>query len=143
MERVHLPNRRDRDTVTRLEVEVSGIRCFLTTGEYDDGTLGEIFIDIERASLPKDIREEGAQAALEVTDTLKSVFSLLAVSVSLGLQHGTPLSEYVDAFAHTNFPPQGMVQGSDRIAFAKSLADWIFRELGLRYLGREEYANRR
>ncbi|MBN8217352.1 MAG: vitamin B12-dependent ribonucleotide reductase [Spirochaetes bacterium] len=97
---------------------------YLRTGEYEDGTLGEIFIDMHR---------EGAG--------FRSLLSSFAISISLGLQHGVPLEEFIDAFVFTRFEPSGMVQGNDKIKMATSIIDYIFRELAVTYLGRYDLAH--
>ena len=100
---------------------MGGHTIFLRTGEYDDGRLGEIFIDMHK---------EGA--------AFRAMMNNFAISVSLGLQYGVPLEEYVDAFTFTKFEPAGMVQGNDAIKNATSILDYIFRELGISYLGRHD-----
>ena len=102
---------------------VGGHKVYLHTGEFDDGSLGEIFIDMHK---------EGA--------AFRSLMNNFAISVSLGLQYGVPLEEYADAFVFTRFEPAGEVTGNDRITKATSILDYIFRELALSYLGREDLA---
>jgi ribonucleoside-diphosphate reductase alpha chain len=102
---------------------VGGHKVYLHTGEYDDGELGEIFIDMHK---------EGA--------AFRSLMNNFAISVSLGLQHGVPLEEFVDAFVFTRFEPAGPVTGNDTVKSATSILDYIFRELGISYLGRQELA---
>lgn len=102
---------------------VGGHKVYLHTGEYDDGELGEIFIDMHK---------EGA--------AFRSLMNNFAISVSLGLQHGVPLDEFVDAFVFTRFEPAGPVTGNDTVKSATSILDYIFRELGVSYLGREDLA---
>ena len=102
---------------------VGGHKVYLHTGEFDDGALGEIFIDMHK---------EGA--------AFRSLMNNFAISVSLGLQYGVPLDEYVDAFVFTRFEPAGEVTGNDRITKATSILDYIFRELAVSYLGREDLA---
>jgi len=102
---------------------VGGHKVYLRTGEYNDGTLGEIFIDMHK---------EGA--------AYRSLMNCFAISISLGLQHGVPLEEFVDAFVFTRFEPNGMVIGNDRISMATSTIDYIFRELAINYLGRNDLA---
>jgi ribonucleoside-diphosphate reductase alpha chain len=97
---------------------------YLRTGEYDDGRLGEIFIDMHK---------EGA--------ALRSIINNFAIAVSLGLQYGVPLEEYVDAFTFTRFEPQGPVQGNDSIKYATSILDYVFRELAVSYLERFDLAH--
>ena len=103
---------------------VGGHKVYIHTGEYEDGELGEIFIDMHK---------EGA--------AFRSLMNNFAISVSLGLQHGVPLEEFVDAFVFTRFEPAGRVTGNDSIRSATSILDYIFRELGVSYLGRHELAN--
>ncbi|HWB43821.1 MAG TPA: vitamin B12-dependent ribonucleotide reductase, partial [Hyphomicrobiaceae bacterium] len=94
------------------------------TGEYEDGRLGEIFIDMHK---------EGA--------AFRSLMNNFAIAISLGLQYGVPLDEYVDAFTFTRFEPAGLVQGNDTIKNATSILDYIFRELAVSYLGRHDLAH--
>ena len=101
---------------------VGGQTIFVRTGEYEDGTLGEIFVDLHK---------EGA--------TLRSLMNCFSIAVSLGLQYGVPLSEYVDKFTFTRFEPAGMVSGHDNIKSATSIIDYMFRMLGFEYLGIEEF----
>ena len=96
----------------------------MRTGEYEDGTLGEIFIDMHK---------EGA--------AFRSMTNCFAIAVSLGLQHGVPLEEYVDAFLFTRFEPNGIVQGNPYIKMSTSIIDYIFRELAITYLGRADLAH--
>jgi ribonucleoside-diphosphate reductase alpha chain len=103
---------------------VGGHKVYLHTGEYDDGELGEIFIDMHK---------EGA--------AFRSLMNNFAISVSLGLQHGVPLEEFVDAFVFTRFEPAGPVTGNDTVKSATSILDYIFRELGVSYLGRQDLAS--
>lgn len=116
--RRRLPSRRGGYT---QKAQVGRHKVYLRTGEYDDGSLGEIFIDMHR---------EGA--------AFRSLMNCFAIAVSLGLQHGVPLEEFVDAFVFTRFEPSGMVTGHDNIKMATSVIDYIFRELGLSYLGRTD-----
>jgi ribonucleoside-diphosphate reductase alpha chain len=95
----------------------------LRTGEYEDGTLGEIFIDMHK---------EGA--------AFRSMTNCFAIAVSLGLQHGVPLEEFVDAFVFTRFEPNGVVSGNPHIKMSTSIIDYIFRELAISYLGRHDLA---
>jgi ribonucleoside-diphosphate reductase alpha chain len=106
------------------KASVGGHKVYLHTGEYDDGELGEIFIDMHK---------EGA--------AFRSLMNNFAISVSLGLQHGVPLDEFVDAFVFTRFEPAGEVKGNDTVKSATSILDYIFRELGISYLGRDELAS--
>ncbi len=103
---------------------VGGHKVYLRTGEYDDGRLGEIFIDMHK---------EGA--------ALRSLLNNFAIAVSLGLQYGVPLDEYVDAFTFTRFEPSGPVQGNDSIKYATSILDYVFRELAVSYLSRFDLAH--
>ena len=105
------------------EARVGGHKVFLRTGEYEDGTLGEIFIDLAK---------EGA--------TLKGILSCFAIAVSKGLQYGVPLEEYVDTFTFQTFEPRGMVEGHDNIKMANSIVDYVFRALGVEYLRRDDLA---
>lgn len=114
-----LPNRRRGYT---QKARVGGHKVYLRTGEYDDGSLGEIFIDMHR---------EGA--------AFRSLMNCFAIAISLGLQYGVPLEEFVDAFVFTRFEPNGVVQGNDNIKMATSVIDYIFRELAVTYLGRTDF----
>lgn len=105
------------------EARIGGHKVFLRTGEYDDGTLGEIFIDLAK---------EGA--------TLKGILSCFAIAVSKGLQYGVPLEEFVDTFTFQTFEPRGMVEGHPNIKMANSIVDYVFRALGVEYLERDELA---
>jgi ribonucleoside-diphosphate reductase alpha chain len=120
-EREKMPDRRKGYTQKAV---VGGHKVYLRTGEYDDGRLGEIFIDMHK---------EGA--------ALRSIINNFAIAVSLGLQYGVPLEEYVDAFTFTRFEPQGPVQGNDSIKYATSMLDYIFRELAVSYLDRFDLAH--
>ncbi|MCX7629796.1 MAG: vitamin B12-dependent ribonucleotide reductase [Geminicoccaceae bacterium] len=120
-ERRKLPNRRKGYTQKAI---VGGHKVYLRTGEYEDGTLGEIFIDMHK---------EGA--------AFRSLMNSFAIAISIGLQYGVPLEEFVEAFAYTRFEPSGPVQGNDSIKFATSVLDYIFRELAISYLGRTDLAN--
>jgi ribonucleoside-diphosphate reductase alpha chain len=120
-EREKLPDRRKGYTQKAV---VGGHKVYLRTGEYDDGRLGEIFIDMHK---------EGA--------ALRSIINNFAIAVSLGLQYGVPLDEYVDAFTFTRFEPQGPVQGNDSIKYATSILDYVFRELAVSYLARFDLAH--
>ncbi len=106
------------------KASVGGHKVYLHTGEYDDGELGEIFIDMHK---------EGA--------AFRSLMNNFAVSISIGLQHGVPLEDFVDAFVFTRFEPAGPVTGNDTIKSATSILDYIFRELGISYLGRDDLGN--
>ncbi|MCZ8271381.1 MAG: vitamin B12-dependent ribonucleotide reductase [Beijerinckiaceae bacterium] len=120
-EREKLPNRRKGYTQKAI---VGGHKVYLRTGEFDDGRLGEIFIDMHK---------EGA--------AFRAMMNNFAIAISLGLQYGVPLEEYVDAFTFTRFEPAGMVQGNDAIKNATSILDYVFRELAVSYLGREDLAH--
>lgn len=119
--RQRLPFRRSGYT---QKVKIGGQSVYLRTGEYDNGQLGEIFIDMHR---------EGA--------AFRSLTNCFAIAISLGLQHGVPLEEFVDAFTFTKFEPSGMVNGSPHIKMTTSVIDYIFRELAVTYLGREDLAH--
>ena len=119
--RERLPDRRGGYT---QKAHVGGHKVYLRTGEYPDGRLGEIFIDMHK---------EGA--------AFRSLMNNFAIAVSLGLQYGVPLEEYVDAFTFTRFEPAGLVRGNDRIKNATSILDYIFRELAVSYLGRDDLAH--
>ncbi len=120
-EREKMPDRRKGYTQKAV---VGGHKVYVRTGEYDDGRLGEIFIDMHK---------EGA--------ALRSFINNFAIAVSLGLQYGVPLEEYVDAFTFTRFEPSGPVQGNDTIKFATSILDYVFRELAVSYLSRFDLAH--
>ena len=105
------------------EARVGGHKVYLRTGEYDDGTLGEIFIDLAK---------EGA--------TLKGILSCFAIAVSKGLQYGVPLDEFVDSFTFQTFEPRGMVEGHSHIKMSNSIIDYVFRALGVEYLHQDELA---
>jgi ribonucleoside-diphosphate reductase alpha chain len=120
-ERERLPDRRKGYTQKAV---VGGHKVYLRTGEYDDGRLGEIFIDMHK---------EGA--------ALRSIINNFAIAVSLGLQYGVPLDEYVDAFTFTRFEPSGPVQGNEAIKYATSILDYVFRELAVSYLSRFDLAH--
>jgi ribonucleoside-diphosphate reductase alpha chain len=115
-----LPARRGGYT---QEARVGGHKLFLRTGEYEDGTLGELFIDLAK---------EGA--------TLRGILSCFAIAVSKGLQYGVPLEEFVDTFTFQTFEPRGMVEGHPNIKMANSIVDYVFRALGVEYLKRDELA---
>jgi len=101
------------------KVEIGGHKIYVRTGEYDDGTLGEIFIDMHK---------EGA--------AFRSLMNCFAIAISAGLQYGVPLEEFVEQFSFTRFEPNGTIQGHDHIKMATSIVDFIFRELAMTYLGR-------
>jgi ribonucleoside-diphosphate reductase alpha chain len=119
-QRERLPNRRDGYT---QKARVGGQKIYLRTGDYADGRLGEIFIDMHK---------EGA--------TFRSLMNNFAIAVSLGLQHGVPLEEFVDALTGTRFEPAGQVEGNEKIKRATSILDYIFRDLAISYLGRDDLA---
>ncbi|KAB2846277.1 MAG: vitamin B12-dependent ribonucleotide reductase, partial [Hyphomicrobiaceae bacterium] len=119
--REKLPNRRKGYTQKAV---VGGHKVYLTTGEYEDGRLGEIFIDMHK---------EGA--------AFRSLMNNFAIAISLGLQYGVPLDEFVDAFTFTRFEPAGRVMGNDAIKNATSILDYLFRELAVSYLGRSDLAH--
>ncbi len=119
--RRRLPDRRRGYTQKAM---VGGHKVFLRTGEYDDGTLGEIFIDMHK---------EGA--------AFRSLMNSFAIAISIGLQHGVPLEKFAEQFLFSRFEPNGMVIGNDRIKMATSIIDYIFRELAITYLGRNELAH--
>ena len=120
-ERERLPDRRKGYTQKAV---VGGHKVYLRTGEYVDGRFGEIFIDMHK---------EGA--------AFRSLMNNFAIAISVGLQYGVPLEEYVDAFTFTRFEPAGFVQGNDAIKNATSILDYIFRELAISYLGRNDLAH--
>ena len=120
-EREKLPQRRKGYTQKAI---VGGHKVYLRTGEYDDGKLGEIFIDMHK---------EGA--------AFRAMMNNFAIAISLGLQYGVPLEEYVEAFTFTRFEPAGMVQGNDTIKNATSILDYVFRELAVSYLSRNDLAH--
>ena len=106
------------------KVTIGEHKIYLHTGEYDDGKVGEIFIDMNK---------EGELA--------KALMNNFAIAISLGLQYGVPLEEFVDAFIETKFEPSGEIEGNDRILNASSILDYIFRELAISYLDREDLAH--
>ena len=103
---------------------MGGHKVYLKTGEYPDGSLGEIFIDMHK---------EGA--------AFRSLMNNFAIAVSIGLQYGVPLEEFVEAFTFTRFEPSGMVEGNDTIKMSTSILDYIFRELAISYLARDDLAH--
>ena len=121
MQRNTLPNRRKGYT---QKAKVGGHKVYLRTGEYEEGKLGEIFIDMHK---------EGA--------AFRSLMNNFAIAISIALQYGVPLEEFVDAFTFTRFEPAGPVEGNDTIKMASSILDYIFRELGVSYLGRTDLAH--
>ncbi|PLR27556.1 ribonucleotide reductase [Caulobacter zeae] len=120
-ERRKLPDRRKGYI---QKAAVGGHKVYLHTGEYEDGEVGEIFIDMHK---------EGA--------AFRSLMNNFAIAISIGLQYGVPLDEFVDAYVFTKFEPAGPVTGNDSIKSATSILDYIFRELGVSYLGRDDLAN--
>jgi len=119
--RQRLPQRRKGYTQKAI---VGGHKVYLRTGEYENGSLGEIFIDMHK---------EGA--------AFRSLMNNFAIAISIGMQYGVPLEEYVEAFTFTRFEPSGMVEGNDAIKMATSVLDYIFRELAISYLGRTDLAH--
>ncbi len=119
--RHRLPQRRKGYT---QKATVGGHKVYLRTGEYDDGRMGELFIDMHK---------EGA--------AFRSLMNNFAIAISIGLQYGVPLEEFVDAFTFTRFDPAGVVQGNDSIKNATSVLDYIFREVAVSYLGRDDLAH--
>ncbi|MFO0968302.1 MAG: hypothetical protein U0793_22325 [Gemmataceae bacterium] len=119
--RRRLPDRRSGYT---QKCRIGNHKVYLRTGEYEDGTLGEIFIDMHK---------EGA--------AFRSMTNCFAIAISLGLQHGVPLDEFMDAFLFTRFEPNGMVAGNPHIKMTTSIIDYIFRELAISYLGRHDLAH--
>jgi len=120
-ERERLPDRRKGYTQKAV---VGGHKVYLRTGEYNDGRIGEIFIDMHK---------EGA--------AFRSLMNNFAIAISVGLQYGVPLEEYVDAFTFTRFEPAGFVQGNEAIKNATSILDYVFRELAISYLNRNDLAH--
>ena len=120
-ERSKLPERRKGYT---QKASVGGHKVYLRTGEYEEGKLGEIFVDMHK---------EGA--------AFRSLMNNFAIAVSIGLQYGVPLEEFVDAFTFTRFEPSGMVEGNEAIKMSTSILDYIFRELAISYLGRNDLAH--
>jgi ribonucleoside-diphosphate reductase alpha chain len=106
------------------KAQIGDHKVYLHTGEYNDGKIGEIFIDTNK---------EG--------ELVKAMMNNFAIAISLGLQYGVPLDEYVDAFIDTKFEPSGKVIGNDRVLSASSILDYVFRELAISYLGKEELAH--
>lgn len=119
--RRRLPFRRSGYT---QKVKIGGQSVYLRTGEYENGQLGEIFIDMHK---------EGA--------AFRSLMNCFAISISLGLQHGVPLEEFVDAFVFTKFEPSGLVNGSPHVKMTTSIIDYIFRELAVTYMSRDDLAH--
>ncbi len=119
--RIKMPDRRKGYI---QKVTIGKHKVYLHTGEYNDGKLGEIFIDTSK---------EG--------ELVKALMNNFAIAVSLGLQYGVPLDEFVNAYVGTKFEPSGNIDGNDRILSASSILDYIFRELAISYLGREDLAH--
>ena len=119
--RVKMPDRRKGYI---QKVTIGNHKVYLHTGEYNDGKLGEIFIDTSK---------EG--------ELVKALMNNFAIAISLGLQYGVPLDEFVNAYVGTKFEPSGKIDGNDRILSASSILDYIFRELAISYLGREDLAH--
>jgi ribonucleoside-diphosphate reductase alpha chain len=119
--RRRLPDRRKGYTQKAI---VGGHKVYLRTGEYDDGSLGEVFLDMHK---------EGA--------AFRSLMNNFAIAVSIGLQYGVPLEEFVDAYTFTRFEPSGPVEGNDAIKMASSILDYVFRELAISYMGRHDLAH--
>ncbi len=120
-ERKRLPHRRKGYT---QKASINNHKVYLRTGEYMDGALGEIFIDMHK---------EGA--------AFRSLMNNFAIAVSIGLQYGVPLEEFVEAFTFTKFEPSGEVKGNTEIKFSTSILDYIFKELAISYLGRDDLSN--
>ncbi len=120
-ERFKMPDRRKGYI---QKASIGEHKIYLHTGEYNDGRIGEIFIDTNK---------EG--------ELVKALMNNFAIAISLGLQYGVPLDEFVDAFIETKFEPSGKVDGNDRILSATSILDYVFRELAISYLGKEELAH--
>ncbi len=121
VDRQKLPHRRKGYTQKAI---VGGHKVYIRTGEYDDGSLGEVFLDMHK---------EGA--------AFRSLMNNFAIAVSIGLQYGVPLDEFVDAYTFTRFEPSGPVEGNETIKMASSILDYIFRELAISYLGRNDLAH--
>ncbi|WP_199899504.1 vitamin B12-dependent ribonucleotide reductase [Sneathiella glossodoripedis] len=119
--RKKLPTRRKGYTQKAV---VGGHKVYLRTGEYDDGSLGELFIDMHK---------EGA--------AFRSLMNNFAIAISIGLQYGVPLEEFVEAYTFTRFEPSGIVEGNDAIKMSTSILDYLFRELAISYLGRNDLAH--
>ena len=119
--RIKMPDRRKGYI---QKVSIGNHKVYLHTGEYNDGKLGEIFIDTSK---------EG--------ELVKALMNNFAIAISLGLQYGVPLDEFVNAYLETKFEPSGKIDGNARILSAASILDYIFRELAISYLGREDLAH--
>src|SRR6185436_13858633 len=120
-ERERLPERRKGYTQKAI---VGGHKVYIRTGEYENGKLGEIFIDMHK---------EGA--------AFRSLMNNFAIAISIGLQYGVPLEEFVEAYTFTRFEPNGIVEGNDAIKMSTSILDYLFRELAISYLGRNDLAH--
>src|SRR5579862_9394199 len=120
-ERRRLPQRRKGYTQKAI---VGGHKVYLRTGEYEDGSLAEVFIDMHK---------EGS--------AFRSLMNNFAIAISIGLQYGVPLEEFVEAFTFTRFEPSGVVEGNDAIKMATSVLDYIFREVAISYVGRNDLAH--
>ena len=120
-ERFKMPDRRKGYI---QKASIGDHKVYLHTGEYNDGKIGEIFIDTNK---------EG--------ELVKALMNNFAIAICLGLQYGVPLEEFVDAFIDTKFEPSGKVEGNDRILSATSILDYVFRELAISYLGKEDLAH--
>jgi ribonucleoside-diphosphate reductase alpha chain len=118
VKRINLPTRRKG---YNQKAKIAGNSIYLRTGNYRDGRLGEIFIDMHK---------EGA--------AMRSLMSAMAMAVSIGLQYGVPLQEFVDAFVGMKFEPSGIVEGNENIESANSILDYVFRDLAINYLGRTD-----
>jgi ribonucleoside-diphosphate reductase alpha chain len=121
--RVYRRRMPDRRAGYTQSANIGGTKIYLRTGEYEDGALGEIFLDSHK---------EGAG--------FRAVLNCFAIAISIGLQYGVPLEEFCESFLFTKFEPQGLVQGSDTVKFSTSIIDFVFRELAISYLGRYELA---
>ena len=119
-QRRRLPERRKGFT---QEGRVCGHKIYVRTGEYEDGTLGEVFIDMHK---------EGA--------AFRALMNCFAIAISKGLQYGVPLEEFVDSYSYTRFQPAGKVEGYDRFTRCTSILDYVFRLLAIEYLKREDLA---
>lgn len=120
-QKVSLPNKRNGYT---QKFKVEAITVYLRTGEYPDGTLGEIFIDLDKTG-----------------STLRATMNCFAIMVSMALQHGVSLEKITDKFLHTKFEPAGMVQCSESIKSCSSIIDLIFKDIAIHYLEREDLKN--
>ncbi|MEE8516454.1 MAG: vitamin B12-dependent ribonucleotide reductase, partial [Alphaproteobacteria bacterium] len=120
-ERRRLPSRRKGYTQKAI---IGGHKLYLRTGEYEDGTIGEIFLDMHK---------EGA--------AFRSLMNNFAIAISIGLQYGVPLEEFVEAFTFTRFEPSGVVEGNEAIKMSTSILDYVFRELAISYMGRSDLAH--